>query len=603
MRRVALLLVVAGKRYAGRSLCVVAAWVVLVMPCAGAEKVLVRLSGTDFKGGGAERFGSTNCGLSGVNYVYAEPTGPLAAMSATFELPRVPDGKMFLLLKARDDNADEVCSIEITLNGVSLFRGDSGFPQYQWEWQRLAIPKALLKAGRNEVAVFNREQVGKAGTIPWFMVAECHIVGEDTDAWGPSDIEKEFSVTLPKQRTPIPEPLTQAAAEPGFKIRGIKGWNWKPEQYLEEIPILARYKMNFLMNCYLSMFSTDDKARASGKPNRWWEPLPEAKKRAYERVVRSCQEHGVQFCFATHPSLFSSRSIDYTSKKDLDALWQHYEWMVGMGVNWFSICLDDISTGIDASGQARMVNEFLRRLRARNPKAEIIFCPTYYWGTGDDPKARAYLQILARELDPDVYVFWTGPQGVSGYITRDSAESYKSLVKHRLIIWDNYPVNNDRPTMHLGPLTGRDPELCRHADGYMSNPMCTQNQINRIPLLTCADYAYNPKAYDPARSIGQAILHLADSEEQREALKDLVEAYPGRILCGGGTRMNPVREQFKRLASQPHSRFIVGLYVRHLEGLSARLSQTFPDQFRAAKKTLDADLVWMKEAFATQYGE
>ena len=36
--------------------------------------------------------------------------------------------------------------------------------------------------------------------------------------------------------------------------------------------------------------------------------------------------------------------------------------------------------------------------------------------------------------------------------------------------------------------------------------MRKQNEINRIPLATCADYAYNPRAYDPSRSVGQAIL-------------------------------------------------------------------------------------------------
>ena len=56
--------------------------------------------------------------------------------------------------------------------------------------------------------------------------------------------------------------------EPGFKIRGTKGWSWTPEQYLEEIPVLAAYKMNFMMNCYLSLFSHFPQRR-----NDWWLPL------------------------------------------------------------------------------------------------------------------------------------------------------------------------------------------------------------------------------------------------------------------------------------------------------------------------------------------
>jgi hypothetical protein len=66
----------------------------------------------------------------------------------------------------------------------------------------------------------------------------------------------QFQVQLPAEARPFPEPLPAGRSEPGFKMRGIKGWGWTPEQYLEEIPVLAGYKLNFLMNCYLSMFSS-----------------------------------------------------------------------------------------------------------------------------------------------------------------------------------------------------------------------------------------------------------------------------------------------------------------------------------------------------------
>ena len=77
--------------------------------------------------------------------------------------------------------------------------------------------------------------------------------------------------------------------------------------------------------------------------------------------------------------------------------------------------------------------------------------------------------------------------------------------------------------MNLGPLTGRDLDLCEVIYGYMSNPHCAQNQANRIPLLTCADYSYNPWSYDPGRSIGQSILHLTKTQDERQVLKRLVE--------------------------------------------------------------------------------
>ena len=583
-------------------LSVAVACVALTAEFAGAREDVVRLFGADFEGGAAEVFGAAFHGVGGVNYVYAEPTGPLGAMCAPFDLEKVPEGGAFLHLRARDDDAGEVCSVEILLNGVVLFCGESGFPSDQWLWKRYAIPEGALKAGRNELAVFNREPTGAAGMPPWFMVAEARIAGEDEDPRVPRSIAEDFYVTLPESQRQIPAPPANDAPLPGFRIRGIKGWSWSTEQYLAEIPFLAEHKMNFLMNCYLSMFSKDEEARASGMPNRWWEPIPEAQNRAYEEVVSVCRHHGVQFCFAMHPSLASSRSINYGSREDRDALWQHYEWMVGIGVEWFCICLDDIVEGVDADGQAQMVNEFLRRLRARNPKAELIVCPTYYWGVGDDPQARGYLEILAEMLDPDVYLFWTGSSAVCPAIQAAAAEQYRHIVKHQIIIWDNYPVNDAHPTLHLGPVTGRDPELCRVAEGYMANTMFPQTEINRLPLLTAADYAYNPAAYDPAGSIRQAILCLSDAPVQCQVFKDLVELYPGMLVSSHGTRWNPVVTRFSDIIATPHSKYLADMYLTHVEDVATRLRREFPGRFEAAHRTIVANLATMRTAYADKYG-
>ena len=422
------------------------------------------------------------------------------------------------------------------------------------------------------------------------------------------DITKDFFVELPRKVRPIPEPLAKGQ-KPGFRIRGIKGWCWTQEQYLTEIPILAKYKMNFLMNCYGSMFSPGPPTAAFfGMPlvNQWWRPIPEPKKQAYEKVIRECQKYGIQFCFSLHPQLNSPRPLDLTSSKDFEDFWQHFAWAQNLGVKWFSVCIDDVrGIPIDGVEHSRFLNKILKRLHTKDPQAQLIFGPTWYWGDGTSPKYRPYLEALARELHPDVYVFWTGSSVVPPHITCRCAESYKSIVKHRIIIWDNYPVNDNHPTMHLGPVTGREPGLCDIVDGYISNPLCTQNQINRIPLLTCADYAYNPKAYDPARSIGQAIAHLADTDQQRAVLKDLVEAYPGMLIYESkakcSTKLNPVRERFDQLTAMPHSRFVVGSYIHYLEKLSARLSRSFPGQFEPAKKTLADDITWMKRSLAAEY--
>jgi hypothetical protein len=131
-------------------------------------------------------------------------------------------------------------------------------------------------------------------------------------------------------------------------------------------------------------------------------------------------------------------------------------------------------------------------------------------------------------------------------------------------------------------------------DGYMSNPLCPQNEINRIPMLTCADYAYNPRAYDPARSIGQSIVHLARTKEQRSVLKEVVETYPGMLIFGKGTSFNPVRERAAALARQPEGKSLVKRSIARAEQLLRRFRSAFPDRFRDCAKTLADDVAWLQ---------
>jgi hypothetical protein len=335
--------------------------------------------------------------------------------------------------------------------------------------------------------------------------------------------------------------------------------------------------------------------------------------RAYEHVVRECQREGIEFCFSLNPILYSDRPFDYDNPESLELLWRHYAWMQRLGVKWFSVALDDIPVGIDSAGQVKLVNELVRLLRAKDPVAQMIFCPTWYagpngsegeasprLGTGDTPGVR-YTKDLAVKLDPDVYLFWTGPEICPLTITAEAAQIYKTLAGHRIFIWDNYPVNDHTPTMHLGPVMGRDPALPNLVDGFMSNPLSPQNQANRIPMLTIADYAWNPDAYDPARSIGQAIAHLGDTPEETRVLKDLVELYPGRLVDGSfSTGWNSFRNRFRRTLESGSQRSAEDL-IAHAEDVSRRMLRIFPDRFVSARTLLDADIEGIRTEYSRKY--
>jgi AraC-like DNA-binding protein len=410
----------------------------------------------------------------------------------------------------------------------------------------------------------------------------------------PLTYREQRRIQLPVGDRALPESLAPSSQAPTFKFRGMKGWAWTAEQYREEIPVLAELKMNFLMNCYRSMSPSPP-----GQPwcNEWWKPMSEARKEAFAGIIRSCRENGVAFCFAMHPQLDSPRPMDFGRAKDLERFYQHYAWAQGQGVRWFSICLDDTSWGTAGPGalgtaHATLVNTIFDRLQAGDSAAQMILCPAAFWGDGTNPDQHTYLENLAREMHRDAYVFWNGDAIVTPRITRVAAESYRGVVKHRLFLWDNYPVNDGSPTLHLGPVSGREAGLCEVIDGYISNPMCAQNQINRLPLATCADYARNPRAYNPARSIAHAIVWLGKTRAQQAALKELVEAYPGFIMAGGGTGTNPVRARFGSLAADKSSR---REFICQMEDIARRLAKLFPSQFAATRKTVLDDLNWMKQ--------
>jgi hypothetical protein len=567
---------------------------------AAAGQPVARLRGTDFAGGAAHVYGTVQNDTADVNYVYARPTGTHASMRAKFRVAAIPGDAVFLHVMGRDDDAAAPCPIKIRLNGQVVFAGPSGFPGDAWAWRRFPLPAGALRTGDNELVIANAAAEGQMGMPPWFMVGRAALAGERFDANAPVRIEEDFRVDLPATPRPFPEPLPEGA-RPGFQIRGTKGWMWKPAQYLAEIPVLARYKLNFLMNCYGSMCDIEHYPWGHKQCNRWWEPLPDEKKQAYEQVVRACQKAGIQFCFSMNPNLGAARFVSARNPQDMELLYRHYAWMQGLGVKWFNVSLDDISQGIDAADQARAVNEVFHRLRAGDPQAEMVFCPTFYWGTGDDAKAAEYLATIAEVLDREIYCFWTGGS-VVGHITRSEAQAYRNRIKHRIIVWDNYPVNDGHPTLHLGPVIHRDPDLGEVVDGIMGNPLCPQNEINRIPLLTLADYAWNPRAYDPARSIGQAILQLAETPGQREVLRELVELYPGMLLEGKATSYNPVQARFAEIVARPHSRFLADLFLRHVEDVAGRLDRAFPATFQDAGKTLAGDIARLKTAYRAHYG-
>lgn len=307
-----------------------------------------------------------------------------------------------------------------------------------------------------------------------------------------------------------------------------------------------------------------------------------------------------------NPNYNSTRVFDYKDENDFNSLLANFLWAQSIGVQWFNVSFDDIKQGIDAQGQAQSVAKLLNILREKDPSAQMIFCPTYYHGIYNDKDKpeiiKEYLRTLDKYLPQDVYIFWTGP-GENRTVTKELALEYKNAINRRLFFWDNYPVNNGANTIHLGPLIGRDAEIAAIADGYISNPMWPQVSINKLPLMTAADYAFDPQGYCPAASIAAAIEKLTQNKRQAQAIRELVYLYIGKIYHNRQSVYNPFVDKFNQITQIEHSRFIAQAYITHSEKVLEELKLQFNDGlFADGIQRLAADIEAIKKTYYLVYG-
>ncbi len=209
-----------------------------------------------------------------------------------------------------------------------------------------------------------------------------------------------------------------------------------------------------------------------------------------------------------------------------------------------------------ARAHADLVNRVDGWLRRRGLHGVSFMVPTAYAGTTCLP----YHSELAGALRRGIGVGWTGAGVFAPQVTGAQARARRACLRHPVILWDNFPVNDGvlSNTLHLGPLTGRDAELPGALGGYLLNPM-TQPRASLVGLGTAAAYLRAPARYDPEAAWRDALEHLdpsgglavlaeqtrssalsdpdyADAVALAEALAQVEASYAHRGLDGGRHR-------------------------------------------------------------------
>ena len=114
-----------------------------------------------------------------------------------------------------------------------------------------------------------------------------------------------------------------------------------------------------------------------------------------------------------------------------------------------------------------------------------------------------FWETLAKHLPAPVPCLWTGPAIVPARVSLDHARKAAQQLRHPLILWDNYPVNDSaRASRHLYLAPADRPAwLCRYTAGLIANPM-NQANLSR-PALAGLAAALAGRPLDAAAAIAQ----------------------------------------------------------------------------------------------------
>ncbi|GAA1549127.1 hypothetical protein GCM10009827_081930 [Dactylosporangium maewongense] len=298
---------------------------------------------------------------------------------------------------------------------------------------------------------------------------------------------------------------------PGYRVRGgmesFYGPVWSQEDRRSQIEFLARHKMNQFF------YGPADDLRTG---SNWDSLYDEAELGRLREIVDLAKARHVDFVYRISPEapMAPNRGICHVREADRAKLLARLAQLWEIGVRSYVIAWDDVSGNFAcqedrdaykgdpsplAVAQAEVTNLVQREFIDKRPGvSRLVAVPTEYWGMTRTPYKNRFDELLSTDVD----LYWTGPEVVSASITRDDLRAAKDAwPRHRIMLWDNYPVNDySSNRLLLGPLVHRDAGMAGDVVGISFNELVQHQEASHIPLGTQADYAWNPAGYDPERS-------------------------------------------------------------------------------------------------------
>jgi len=271
-------------------------------------------------------------------------------------------------------------------------------------------------------------------------------------------------------------------------IEGFYGRAWTHAQRLEMLEWIAGAGMN----SFVYGPKDDIKIRA-----RWRETYNAAEAAELQELVEAARARKLNFMVAIAPCL----DVVYSDASDLEALKRRLDQLLDLGVRHFALLFDDIPSTMAtadeaafdsfAAAQVFFANSAFEHLKSRVAQPVVLFCPTEYCAdfAGRDVPGSAYLNTIGEGLDPEIGVFWTGPDIVSKSISAESLREIGRVLRRKPVIWENFHANDyDLRRVMAGPLGGRKADILGLIDGLITNPN-NEFEANFVPVHTTGAFA------------------------------------------------------------------------------------------------------------------
>ena len=185
---------------------------------------------------------------------------------------------------------------------------------------------------------------------------------------------------------------------------------------------------------------------------------------------------------------------------------------------------DEKAFGTARRADVHVLKTIVEKLNAEYPGTKLLYCPPFYWGPrGGVAKwygetREEYLSFIGKHLPDTVEIHWTGARVRSPAAKKEHVQWITEKIRRKPVFWQNWALNR-HPTdpIEEWPKWMYDGFLA-DMNGYYIN--CPDNLL----LATIADYCWNPAAYDPEKSIREAIGKLlgADSFTRFREADDLL---------------------------------------------------------------------------------